>query len=48
MHDADKVILLHRDNRRSEVAYANIAKNRNGRTGMAELEFQGEYFRFTS
>ncbi len=46
--DADKVILLHRENRGSETAYAHIAKNRSGRTGMAQLEFQGEYFRFTS
>jgi replicative DNA helicase len=46
--DADKVILLHREDRRSEIAHANIAKNRSGRTGSALLDFQGEFFRFTS
>jgi replicative DNA helicase len=46
--DADAVILLHRDTEDpigQHLITVHVAKNRHGPTGMAELDFQGEYQR---
>ena len=51
--DADMVLLLHRpeyyntDDRPGE-ADLNIAKHRNGRTEIINLQFQGKFSRFVS
>jgi len=45
-HDADTVILLHRPEELEPRTQCIVAKSRNGRTGMVELHFRGEYLRF--
>lgn len=45
-HDADTVILLHRRDEMQPQTECIVAKSRNGRTGMIELFFRGEYLRF--
>lgn len=45
-HDADSVILLHRPQELEMLTQCIVAKSRNGRTGMVELAFSGEYLRF--
>lgn len=46
--DADKILLLHRDKKDpSKPAELELVKNRNGRTGKAELNFCGETTTFT-
>lgn len=45
--DADTVLLLHRDRAKPEApAKLIIAKQRDGETGMVELQFNGEFCRF--
>lgn len=52
--DADKVMLIYRDdyyNEHSEepsIAEVNLAKSRDGKTGMTKLRWKPEYFRFES
>lgn len=45
-HDADTVILLHRPKELEAQTQVIVAKSRNGRTGMVEMFFRGEYLRF--
>ena len=45
-HDADTVILLHRRHEMEPLTECIVAKSRNGRTGMVELYFRGEFLRF--
>jgi len=45
-HDADTVILFHRPEELDSKTEVVVAKSRNGRTGMVELFFRGEYLRF--
>jgi replicative DNA helicase len=45
-HDADTVILLHRPEELEPRTQCIVAKSRNGRTGMVELYFRGEFLRF--
>lgn len=45
-HDADSVLLLHRPDELEPKTQCIVAKSRNGRTGMVELFFRGEYLRF--
>jgi replicative DNA helicase len=45
-HDADTVILLHRPEELEAWTQVIVAKSRNGRTGMVEMFFRGEYLRF--
>jgi replicative DNA helicase len=45
-HDADTVILLHRPEELEPRTQCIVAKSRNGRTGMVELHFRGEFLRF--
>jgi replicative DNA helicase len=45
-HDADTVILLHRPEELDPRTQCIVAKSRNGRTGMVELHFRGEFLRF--
>jgi replicative DNA helicase len=45
-HDADSVLLLHRQEEMDPQTQCIVAKSRNGRTGMVELFFRGEYLRF--
>lgn len=45
-HDADTVILLHRQNEMDPQTEVIVCKSRNGRTGLMELYFRGEYQRF--
>jgi replicative DNA helicase len=44
--DADVIIFLHREKNEKNVTKINIAKNRDGPTGMVELWFLPEYTRF--
>lgn len=45
-HDADTVIFLHRPQELEPKTQCIVAKARNGRTGMVELFFRGEFLRF--
>ncbi|HVL67184.1 MAG TPA: DnaB-like helicase C-terminal domain-containing protein [Vicinamibacterales bacterium] len=45
-HDADTVILLHREDELDPTTEVIVAKSRNGRHGMVELHFRGEHLRF--
>jgi replicative DNA helicase len=45
-HDADTVILFHRPEELESKTECIVAKSRNGRTGMVELHFRGEFLRF--
>jgi replicative DNA helicase len=44
--DADIVLLLHREKRSSTVAELFVAKNRNGRTGKIQLDYDAARFQF--
>ena len=50
---ADKIILFHRDAyydpfcKNDKIAYVTIAKNKNGKTGTAELYWDDQYLRFS-
>jgi archaellum biogenesis ATPase FlaH len=45
-HDADTVVLMHREPMAEDVEVI-VAKNRDGRQGVARLKFEAEYLRFT-
>lgn len=45
-HDADIVLLLHRENERSEERQLIVAKNRDGRTGVVRLNFRPQWVGF--
>ena len=45
-HDADTVILFHRPEELDAKTEVVVAKSRNGRTGMVEVFFRGEFLKF--
>ena len=45
-HDADTVVLLHRPQEMEPRTEVIVPKSRDGRTGLIELYFRGEYLRF--
>lgn len=47
-HDADIIILLHREEHRGDVVEAHVAKNRDGEIGTRDLLFRPQFVSFSS